>query len=358
LFYFLYHVNGSFLFDDGFKKTISRFPSLIEIASKELAQIDENKYHLITTQIEAFQAKYENINAEKRGEKHEEDIIELIGDLFGKDFRQVHKYIAIVQADGDKIGQMVTKVGTDPDKIQNFSQKLMEYSRAATDIVVKYGGSPVYMGGDDLFFFAPMTYRIGIKKTHILEMINDLDLKFKEIITFYAKDKLLIKDSELPSLSFGISFSYYKFPLYEAKNLAFSALFEEIKWVDKRNAIKVKFRKHSGQLMELFVNKNKPELWNETIKFISQNIEINAEFLNSFTHKLRLQEDVLFEKIASDKFKLEFFFRNNFNENYNQYSDYFSTIISFIHSINAFVDHKEKKTYLYSVLRFIHFLRS
>jgi len=357
LFFFLYHVNGSFLFRDGFKNTRKRFPSLIEIASSEFEYTQD--YQIIKSNIEKFLTQSEDLNTEKsEGKDEEEEIIELLKNTFGKEFRQVHKYVAIVQADGDKIGQMVTKVGTKPVEIQNFSQKLMEFSRKATDIVVNYGGSPVYMGGDDLFFFAPLVYVKENSRTHILEIVKELNIKFEDIVKSYAKNTLHISDSDLPSLSFGISLSYYKFPLYEARNLAFDALFEEIKWADKRNAINLKFRKHSGQIMELFVNKKQSVLWDNTIRFISENLDTKADFLNSFTQKLRLQEDVLFEKIVKDNNKLTFFFKNNFNENYNQYKKFYENLANFIQVLDKNSTGIKPKEYLYSVLRFIHFLRS
>ena len=359
LFYFLYHVNGSFLFKDGFCNSRKRFPSLIEIAIKEFELVHPSLYNEIEKEIEKIHEKFPDLNSEKIVFKNEDEIIEFIGKLLPeKALKQPHKYIAIVQADGDKIGQMVMKVGTNPVSIQNFSQKLMEFSKVATDIVVKYGGSPVYMGGDDLFFFAPLLYSDGTKTTHILEMVDSLNKLFDKIIIKYAKDILEITPSELPSLSFGISLSYYKFPLYEAKKMAFSALFEDIKWADKRNAVKVKFRKHSGQLMELFVNKNKTSLWDETILFISKNLDQESEFLSSFMHKLRLQDEVLFNKIALDANLLENFFKNNFNENYKSNQGFYSSLIFFIKEISKSVESSEQKHYLYAVLRFIHFLRN
>jgi len=356
---FLYNINNSFLFQDGFgNHGITRFPSLVEIATREFKARTPSTYETIEKEIESVHEKFTHLEQEKSIEKTEEDILTTLQVLYPKQVSQIHKYIAIVQADGDKIGQIVSKVGKDPVAIRNFSQQLMKFSRKSTDIVVKYGGSSVYLGGDDLFFFAPVVYWSNNRKVHILEMIDKLDDVFKTIIIDYAEQTLKIPIDELPSLSFGISLSYYKFPLYEAKQMAFEALFEEIKWADKRNAINIKFRKHSGQVLKLFCDKKNPALWKQTIDFISSNLEQDAKFLSSFTHKLRFQEDVLFDKIAADKNKLEYFFKNNFNENYKSHEMYYTTLQDFIYVINSLIGACDGKKYLYSVLRFIHFLRS
>ena len=356
LLYFLYHINGCFLFDEGFKNTKSRFPSLIEIALKEHDQRQE--FEQLEHKIEQDQERFSDLEVEKQQGKNDNDILEFVTSIFQNEVNPSHKYIVIVQADGDNIGSMIAKIGSVVQDIQKFSQKLLEYSQKATEIVIRYGGSPIYMGGDDLFFIAPITYHADNKKTHILDMIKELDDDFNRRIKLYAESELGITE-KLPSLSFGISFSYYKFPLYEAKSMAFKALFEDIKWADKKNAIKIMFRKHSGQTLELFLQKANPLLWESTIDFISKNLLLDANFINSFTHKLRLQDEVLFNDIAGDDDKLLYFFKNNFNENYAQQISYFESLLNFIKIIhNTVIINKDKPAYLYTVLRYIHFLRS
>lgn len=366
LFYFLYHVNESFLFDDGFNtyrpKELTkrrRFPSLIEIALKEFETAATSDYEKIEKKVEEVHEKFADLNDEKGQKKDETDILEFAEDLFPNSIRQPHKYIAIIQADGDKIGKLVAKVGNDPAQIQQFSKKLLEFSKKATDVAVSFGGSPVYMGGDDLFFFAPLIYNKENNKVTFFDLIDALDKEFQNIVCEYAKNELKLSNNDLPSMSFGVSLSFYKFPLYEAKKMAFSALFEDIKWSNKRNAIKLKFRKHSGQLIEMFIDKSKPDLWSNTLHFINTNLQEDATFLNSFTHKLHLQDKVLFEKLADNNQKLKAFVKNNNNENYKQHKPFFKSLIQFVHVIhNNHTNQTEMKNYLYSTLRFIHFLRS
>jgi CRISPR-associated protein Cmr2 len=355
LFFFLYHINGSFLFRDGFRNSLNRFPSLIEIATGEFKH--DEKYRNIEIRIEKTQENFEDLNDEKK-QIDDEEIVEVFKENFKYEYRQMHKYVAVVQADGDKIGQMVARVGKEPEAIQNFSQKLMEFSKTATEVVLEFGGSPVYMGGDDLFFFAPLVYKKDNRRCNIFEMVNEINNRFDGLIKKYAENVLNIHADDLPSLSFGISLSYYKFPLYEARTLAFEALFKEIKWADKRNAINIKFRKHSGQIMKLFVNKKQITLWDKTVKFITDNLDTNAVFINSFTHKLRFQEDVIFKNIVKNRNKLTCFFRNNFNENYGQNKDFYERLIDFVIMLDTYSMGIEPKEYLYSTLRFIHFLRS
>ena len=298
--------------------------------------------------------KFQSLKDEKNNQK-DNDIGDFAEELFGDELRQSHRYFAIVLADGDHIGKMVAKVGTRVDTVQEFSKKLLLFSKNATEMVVKYGGSPVYMGGDDLFFFAPLTYQVNQKPTSILDLIKELENEFKKSIVTYAEKELKIEKIEKPSLSFGITFSYYKFPLYEARTMVENALYSEIKNANKRNAVNIKFRKHSGKTFRLFVAKDDPVLWNATIEFVNANLYTDAGFLNSFTHKLRYQDEVLFKSIATDNEKLEQFFKNNFNENYRQQESFYKALQQYILILKQ---HNQDADYLYPVLRFIHFLRS
>lgn len=265
--------------------------------------------------------------------------------------RNFHKYIAIIQADGDNVGKIIQRIGKEPEAIKAFSKKLMGFSMAASEIVWNYGGSPVYMGGDDMLFFAPLI----CNGKNILHLIEELDEKFNK--SFNEEIKATI-GNQVPSVSFGISLSYYKFPLNEAKTMAFEALFHEIKTSPDKNAVNIKFRKHSGQMHERLIKKHDRTVWKKIIEFINFGTEDDS-FLNSFTNKLRLQEEVLFSKIADVHIKLEYYFKNNFNENYEAHKAYYQKIAELITDINkSKTNNNTAIELLYSVLKFTHFLRS
>jgi CRISPR-associated protein Cmr2 len=340
LFKYLFHVNGSFLITDGFGTRRKSFPSLTEIAMKDFEFSNPVLYQELVKKIEASK------------ENEESDII--VEDFIenNKAIKQFHKYVAIVQADGDNVGKIIKRIGNKPEEIKIFSKKLMKFSKLSTEIVDKYGGSPVYMGGDDMLFFAPLV----CNKKNILNLIDELNITFNEF--FKAEINEISELDKKPSVSFGISLSYYKFPLYQAKNMAFEALFHDIKWVDDKNAVKIKFRKHSGQMHEWFIKKHNSSVWREIVEFVNYGKE-DEKFLNSFTHKLRLQNEVLFSKIASSTNKLEFFFKNNYNENYESHKGYYEMINKLISVINQNKkDNESAIDLLYSTLKFTHFLRS
>lgn len=336
LFRFFSKVNGSFLMQDGFCKRRNSFPSLIEIATRG---IDAAVYSQLLDILS----------------KKDEDDAEVVRFLENnkESIHQHHKYIAIVQADGDNVGQIINRIGNDVSAIKAFSKKLMKFSKDASGIVDEYGGAAVYMGGDDMLFFAPLTN----KGKNILNLIDDLDKAFK--VEFKSEIDQTKDINKKPSVSFGISLSYYKFPLFEAKISAFSALFEDIKYTNNKNAVKIKFRKHSGQMLEWFIKKQDTKLWDKIICFINKNQNTDADFLSSFTHKLRLQDKVFFEKISPDPSKLIEFFKNNYNENYETNKKYYESITELSEIIHQQgLDYQQASALLYSTLKFTHFLRS
>lgn len=338
LFEFLFNVNGSFLITDGFEPNRKRFPSLVEIAMKDFENSNSTLYSELINKI--------NNSIDNEDDNSVEEFIEE-----NKEIKQHHKYIAIVQADGDNVGKIIQRIGNNPKTIRDFSKKLMTFSKDATKIVWDYGGSPVYMGGDDMLFFAPLI----CNGKNILNLIDELNKKFNK--SFKIEIDRVSKEDEKPSVSFGIALSYYKFPLYEAKNMAFEALFHEIKPSTDKNAVKIKFRKHSGQMHEWLIKKQNSTVWEKIIEFVNFGKEDDT-FLNSFTHKLRFQDKIIFSKIANSSEKLKFFFKNNYNENYDKHKTYYEKIADLIFKINQNKkDNQSAIDLLYSTLKFTHFLR-
>lgn len=78
-----------------------------------------------------------------------------IEDICGKfDGLKKHKYFAIVSADGDGMGEFLSK--TKNEDINNFSGDCFTYAEKASKKIAEYGGMTVYAGGDDLLFLAPV----------------------------------------------------------------------------------------------------------------------------------------------------------------------------------------------------------
>jgi CRISPR-associated protein Cmr2 len=377
---FLNQVNGSFLYKDGFSgidnntslsaisKLVSEkpregFDSLIEIATRELKVIDRNKYRTI---LENGILKMLKNPSEE--DLYENKLIEDVKYAFTKQFKHRHKYVAIVHADGDKIGKIVKQVGElsknikGQNAINEFSKELLKYARKATEIVVEYGGSPVYMGGDDMLFFAPVSFRHEAKGEllTIFDLIHKLDIEFINTVKEYAKNTVGVEITDLPTLTFGISLSYYKFPLYEAKTTSYN-LMKEYKENDWRNNIGFEFRKHSGQIINIRLDKNRIGLFDESLRLIKRQVN-KTEFLNSFTYKLDYQKEFL-KKISNDDERLVHFFKNNFNEEYDQNENFFKELIILIKTLAQTSTSKPEINgtdidYIYGILRFIHFINA
>lgn len=159
-----------------------------------------------------------------------------------KTFKPHHKYYAVIQADGDKMGQTIRK---NSEKICEISKKIFTYITQENDgisdinkLFDDFGGMLIYAGGDDLLGFAPIFGKDG--KT-LFDLIETLSSKFKNVI----RDGV--------SLSFGVSINYYKSPMIEAIKQSGHLLFDVAKKhnTEKQSgSIALSLTKHSGQTFE------------------------------------------------------------------------------------------------------------
>ena len=374
-----YNANNSFLKEEGFGgkrpdgvQPQRGFDSLMEIATKELQRLDPLKYK------EALKYKDD-----------EEKFIKILKKEFPSDFKSYHKYVAIVHVDGDNVGKIVGKVGDDTDKLKAFSARLRKFALNATRAIYEYGGAPVYAGGDDLLFFAPVACAKNEARQTIFHLFKELDLIFNKDLVVYARElgvhevidehgkhvydkegKIKLDDKLLPSLSYGVSISFYKYPLFEARNASYGQL-EKIKndQANKKNGIGVKFLKHSGHAINFSLRKHRKKTYTQFLKLLGEHTpEDDSSFLNSFTYKLDSQR-ILLTQIANDQVKLQAFFENNFNEVWGKYQHFLQGLIPFIMAlheeatedeklIKKDAGHKNWLQLLYATLRFIHFLKS
>ena len=278
---------------------------------------------------------------------NDDDIIDPYSKI--KIIRQCYKYIAIVQCDGDDMGYTIKEILKNNEDLYFFSKKLWDFSQNAKKIIEEYGGRPIYIGGDDLLFFAPVIYKgktvIGLCRK-LSEEFNDF---FNEIIkksknASYKKDLSYIK---YPSLSFGLSINYYKFPMGEAmedaKNLLENfAKKEKTKFdynglsvVKEKNSIAFKVMKHSGQSfrnvfsIDSEVLKSFEELIREFLN-LDKDVRTGSELvLNSLTFKINDLKPVIwsfFMDIDRDE-KINNLFYNELNEyihkkNFNAFIEY------------------------------------
>ncbi len=174
-------------------------------------------------------------------------------------FDKTERYFAIVQCDGDNMGgQLALQNGnhdfdSDQGSVSLFSEKCMKYTEQSAKIVSDFGGFVIYAGGDDLLFLAPVIGKSevdGPPDTSVFSLCQKIADNFNRL--FNINDAKTEKAK--PSLSFGISINYYKYPLYEAFADARYLLFDVAKGFHKgrkkekhKNNVAVRLNKRSGQ---------------------------------------------------------------------------------------------------------------
>ena len=159
--------------------------------------------------------------------------------------KKYENYYAVIQSDGDSVGKLLEQLNNEDAK--EFSWRAMSFAGASAELVKEYGGLPIYAGGDDLLAIVPLFGKIeeGMSIFGLLEKINE---KFYEVfIKGFVKEKNLEETLErFPTLSFGISVHYKKYPLYEALETARNLLDNDAK-TEPKNALAFQLAKHSGQ---------------------------------------------------------------------------------------------------------------
>ncbi len=267
-------------------------------------------------------------------------------------------YFCIVQADGDKMGKVIAALN-DGD-LMKVSAKLLEFGKAACDLVAEYGGQPIYAGGDDLLFICPVVSKpIDIeengkretKTRNIFTLIDEIDEKYK--VVQQTVEDLDITNVET-TMSYGVSISYYKYPLYEAFGVA-RQLLETAKNDDKfedkeKNRIVVQLRKHSGSPLEFDISKFNIDLktsFNNLIAFSN-----DENLVSQVSHKLRANEDLL--KISQvDVTRLQAFFEKfiGLGEKKTAEDKYIEEVKNIYNLLDAC-----KKGSIYSILRIAKFI--
>jgi len=343
-------INGNRFYKESFTKWNDKqfeFPSIVEIATDDFRK--ENKveyYKLVDIHLKHQEENDQNnfLNALKNATKFDittppneaakEDGKSQKKKVFGPiSFRPYHKYIAVVQADGDNIGTTIAKIGDDPSTIRFFSSALFDFAIAAHEKIKNYGGKAVYIGGDDLLFFAPVAIHSegenGPMLKSIFGLLGEIDSVFEQTIiknpnlnSLYHTDEELKNPDEFtdkiikPSMSYGVSITYSKYPLNEARDTAYHLMLKakEKKW--DKNKICFKLHKHSGQGFGFTIDKklNKAQQQPESFKYFMKmvnNIPLQEGFLSSVIYKLAPLHQLLIA-IAAEKQRVIDFFDQEF----------------------------------------------
>jgi len=267
-----------------------------------------------------------------------------------------HKYIAIVYADGDNIGKAIGGLNN-VQNIDEFSKHLFDFSLVASGLIEKYGAMPVYIGGDDMLFFAPVANTQSPNAQHILALVSEIDKLYAECAEKLTKIEAKYKYT----MSYSIVITYFKFPLYESMRLGFDNLLYKAKNKKRfpnKNALNVVIQKHSGQMWEFAHTKDisYPTIYQEWMSFVNDYIlkeKLESEYLNSLTHKIE-NLDSLFKQSAFIPNGIKNFFEHSFNEDVHKNSQF----ITKLGALTQFYYTKcpdQAKNIIFSMLRYIDF---
>jgi CRISPR-associated protein Cmr2 len=160
--------------------------------------------------------------------------------------KPMEPYLAILCADGDKMGQAISLLDTS-DKHREFSKTLSRFAGESREIVTKCHGCCVYTGGDDVLAFLPADTAIGCARA--------LYDTFGKLWEDLQKNPDFKDFTELPTLSVGIAIGHALEDLEillefgrDAEKLAKSASFGK---GDSRNGLAVTVRARNNS--EIFV---------------------------------------------------------------------------------------------------------
>lgn len=355
-------IDKAFFLKDGFIQG-PNFPSLMHIALDTLDEISEEK-----KTIKSIIDKW--LNNDNYNEHQEEDAYKEIEKLYRAkklelDYKGTYKYVAIVHVDGDKVGSLISCLLQDNelniDQTKLFSEALMKYALDAKEEISRLGGVPIYAGGDDLLFFAPVH--------KVLELVMRIKNLFNKHF-LYIKNNESYKQIEL-SLSFGISIQYYKYPLREALEASRDQLFKKAKNYrnatsnKKKEAIGIRVLKHSGQYFEICTGLES-ESYKKLLEMLKE--EYSNETLKAVQYKLRQDEIVLLEILNGignniiGEDRLVAYFNNNFNEEVHKERgekklEDIRELMLFIYKEHVIEHEEDKRNILKHIFAYLQFIR-
>lgn len=248
-------------------------------------------------------------------------------------FKNAYKYIAVVHADGDNLGRAISASRS----VEDVSRSLFRFNGMAAKTLADFGAQTLFAGGDDLLFFAPVLKKDG---TTLFDLLDAL-----------ANDYAGAMGSET-TLSFGVSVTYYKYPLYEALERSRNALFGTAKKHPGKNAVAVAVQKHSGQSFGFTVG------WDEAAYGAFSNLmrEVlgeKSELPHALHHKLSGMEKLL---IQTPLARVGALFDNLFNEELHKarFADGLKGVQQLLQALGTEAKAQEK---LFAMLSLIKLLR-
>jgi CRISPR-associated protein Cmr2 len=325
---------------------IQRFESLVEIATNEFIAhpfYNQLKYNYLFTDIES---------------DSEGEFIEVLQQRLSNtsQFKTYHKYIAVVKADGDKIGATLKQINENKSwtseekevKIQQFSENLLNWGLASKTILQTAKAKAIFIGGDDLLFFAPVSNDRG----SIIQLIEQLDNAFISL----PWDAF---GSIRPTISYGISITYYKYPLIEALELADKLLYQAKK--KGGNALAIQFLKHSGTELPFLLEKAHSMTYFKML--LDTLLTDDKSFVNSVGYKIRENEELIKHIFGSVNVRIDSLFQNVFEEEVRpdkmKPKDFYLAAVkqTLLHELVSKNDTSQATKNFYSMIRTAKFLK-
>lgn len=303
---------NSLLFKEAFGNSNFDMEYLSLIATKEIKSHFEDQWNAAKASVDAHNnelIKKEAARCHQEGLVSTEEYADFLneGDFYEKlcqdkaiksFLKSYHKYFCVVQADGDNMGKIIANLQN--GKLKDLSLPLIRFAKEATDLIKVFDGFPIYAGGDDLLFIAPVVSSNG----HIFDLIHKIDALYEEQVVSKVKDLQHEGQKHSTAMSYGISINYYKYPLYEVLESARDLLFEKAK--KYKNSIACELRKHSGSSLEIVLRKSRTELFSKFGDLIKSAVEENM--VSAVAHKLR-ETTSIWQLIGIDEGRMESFFK-------------------------------------------------
>lgn len=259
-----------------------------------------------------------------------------------------HQYIAVISADGDNMTKTINEMHKQDRSITELSELLFEFGQKIIEIAPQFGARVIFSGGDDLLIFAPVKY----EKATVFDLMEEISTAFNE------KMKVL---PDPPTISFGVSITYMKFPMGEALDYARKGL--KTAKEGTKNAIVSRLQKHSGQTSVLKLKKGKKS-YQTALGLLKTYID-NELFLHSLTYWFEKNRQIIKAVLSeSDSNKrsamMESFLKNSLNE------DVHTTKWDFIKKTGCYIcecsdelkDATQAIDATVSLLRLIHFINT
>ena len=207
-----------------------------------------------------------------------------------------HSYYAIVRADGDRIGQLLSAL--DSSRVRDFSRDCIFYCAAIARQIQDFGGIAIYSGGDDLLAILPCENPQGQTVFDFIRQANRL------FSAHFPEEKY----HRTVSLSFGVTLCYYKHPLYEALEDSQYMLFGLAKGAHACTAVHL--QKHSGQSEGLVIPHSALGEFMDLYQVLTD--DAGSEWVRSVQYKLDLFR-TLFTAAGTDRDRIFSLFENLFD---------------------------------------------